>query len=1401
MKGVWIVTLVFGLVLMASCGGETVGIGVGDIGNEDVADEDVADTDEAMIEEVLDAVDARDSAGQEIPCVANCANKACGDDGCGGSCGTCDDGNPCTMDQCEASQCVNTWKNLEELAVEECLCEKDEDCAPLEDGDFCNGLLMCDPQAAPSTCKLDESTVVQCSIPEGLAVECNVSVCIPETGVCAVALANEEALCDDGDPCTSGEFCISGACAGGQVVPCDDGNLCTDDSCDPLTGCIHADTSLSCDDGNLCTDDGCDPLSGCTYVDNTQPCDDGDPCTADHACSGGNCVGGQTLSCDDGDLCSMGSCDPDAGGCVYVCAAENPGNPCCGEGLCDDVPVCTGNPVIDEITPPGQALEETIVISGSGFGDVQEAGFVRLCGLKVSEVLSWNDETIVLDLPPGTHSGPVTVVDPWGFVSSPFPYRVNYNKYNEDPFRVWEPEAFSVKDVGYYTVGVRIEMEPGWVYLYTPTMLTTWDVSGLPTPVSAVALPSQATELELVGDHLFVTGSFGLEIYHTVDLQTGGFSSMEPPVQAAYAGVLSSSTAHAVVDGQVTAKGYPLHGTLVALLEWTMPESPSNRVLFLLWDPQSETLELLGVLRDSENLDGKILYDGVLWPHPTNPKLVIGECTVITGGTCTLREYDISNLDNLMETPAEAYLSGVLALPVGLEVPRDMKPYGDRIWIGPYGANLDASSHAAFHVFDLSPDGPPVLATSIDACSALLTSGTVPDEMQPCVQDADCPEGTGVCTNGWCVDRWTCQTDDDCPRNQGVAPPMDQVCVSGWCQTLCEVDADCTKKNTSNLCNDLFVNAPDPCVCIDGTCRICRSDHMGALDVIPELGLAVGIAGISSDEPEKHNIFLFDADAGPGEHLPLSSAETANFGMDVAAVPGRIAVADEWTAAQLFDFHTIPTVAIDSFAEPAWTDPQNRIFSPGWAMHVRQHPVIHAGRVYWGQGGIVGAAVDNLGDVSQWVSTNQQHGAPYTRTAGAGNGEALLFKGFIENFVTGMRPSHYQLYHADPATGDLTLLNDPLADSCPGMGEVLWWDDHVALSAEFNNGLTALYVDPNITDGTQCVAATDCGAMGNNCSSSVCVEGTCRCGVVERRALVAPLDEVANFPFFWVKTMGAWIDLERVDEDTVAAGWGWTYDPLGKAVSPAVPPEWGGLFFFDVGYPGGTAPSPSAPELEITLTPSEPPALNCTRGRRLWTIDSMTIEGDTWLLGVLDTDVKDLAPHVFSIFVVRAKDISGLNGQCLVAGEEGYSAQACQDQLEKMSIFHPTTNQFSPSFTGSGMDTYLAAEFWVYNGVPHVAVANRLGSGLPNAQQHVGVWVFNVDDPDQPGFDLGRIHETNVYFQPLTFSPSAIAPGHYTGHADVNTHLIPEAADLQRLEDGDLLVFGTGCTIARMGTP
>ncbi len=46
--------------------------------------------------------------------------------------------------------------------------------------------------------------------------------------------------CEDGDACTTGDTCDStGTCVGGPPPDCDDHDLCTQDSCDPITGCVN----------------------------------------------------------------------------------------------------------------------------------------------------------------------------------------------------------------------------------------------------------------------------------------------------------------------------------------------------------------------------------------------------------------------------------------------------------------------------------------------------------------------------------------------------------------------------------------------------------------------------------------------------------------------------------------------------------------------------------------------------------------------------------------------------------------------------------------------------------------------------------------------------------------------------------------------------------------------------------------------------------------------------------------------------------------------------------------------------------------------------------------------------------------------------------------------------------
>jgi len=160
--------------------------------------------------------------------------------------------------------------------------------------------------------------------------------------------------CDDNDLCTTGDHCHLGQCMGGADLPCDDGNSCTDDSCNSQTGCTFTPnqegcddgdkctdqdecsqgwckgTVVNCDDANVCTDDSCDPLTGCVNTPNQAPCSDDDPCTMGDSCLNSACQPGENLNCSDSNPCTDDLCDEQKG-CVYENNSAN----------CDDDDECT----------------------------------------------------------------------------------------------------------------------------------------------------------------------------------------------------------------------------------------------------------------------------------------------------------------------------------------------------------------------------------------------------------------------------------------------------------------------------------------------------------------------------------------------------------------------------------------------------------------------------------------------------------------------------------------------------------------------------------------------------------------------------------------------------------------------------------------------------------------------------------------------------------------------------------------------------------------------------------------------------------------------------------------------------------------------------------------------------
>lgn len=89
------------------------------------------------------------------------------------------------------------------------------------------------------------------------------------------------------------------ACA---ATDCDDGNMCTVDSCAEPVGCVHLPQPATCEvDGDVCTVDEC-AAGACAATGKVKGCSDGNPCTID-ACKQGACV---SVPAPDGAVCKGG---------------------------------------------------------------------------------------------------------------------------------------------------------------------------------------------------------------------------------------------------------------------------------------------------------------------------------------------------------------------------------------------------------------------------------------------------------------------------------------------------------------------------------------------------------------------------------------------------------------------------------------------------------------------------------------------------------------------------------------------------------------------------------------------------------------------------------------------------------------------------------------------------------------------------------------------------------------------------------------------------------------------------------------------------------------------------------------------------------------------------------------
>ena len=252
-------------------------------------------------------------------CIPQCQRKACGDDSCGGSCGSCKEGEECIHPEASDAWCCKRQ------------CDGKE-CGPDGCGDvcgICKGLKVCED----GKCVYDYG----CK-PHPLKMGCPNCAC-------------EKCVCDQFPQCCTVQW--SAVCADvckyrcGGCHPCKpdcDGKECGDDGCHGKCG--------YCPKGMYCSNYHCKPCScdgrecGKNQCgEDCGKCPAGQECTKDGKCCTPQCdgkecgsdgCGGSCGTCQVGFRCNHGKCVKCDGNICkengYMCGKDACGNVC---GMCD----------------------------------------------------------------------------------------------------------------------------------------------------------------------------------------------------------------------------------------------------------------------------------------------------------------------------------------------------------------------------------------------------------------------------------------------------------------------------------------------------------------------------------------------------------------------------------------------------------------------------------------------------------------------------------------------------------------------------------------------------------------------------------------------------------------------------------------------------------------------------------------------------------------------------------------------------------------------------------------------------------------------------------------------------------------------------------------------------------
>ncbi len=260
-------------------------------------------------------------------CIPDCAGKQCGDDGCGGECGECMEGQTCVVDQCVwgcgnigfEGCCYNHHMvSCDPIAgvidiVVDCL-QEGKECGWKSYSDGWGHYVCVPPPGLPDPSGNDPMECDFSCTPKCDGMECGDDRCGGSCGECA-----EGQVCFLGSCCTrdcEGKDCGHDGC-GGECGDCGEGFWCADFfRCAYGYGCEQ--TSFPGCKGCACLGCVCEMDSWCCSVEWDWKCtyecqfDCGGCLPCDPQCEGKNCgddgCGGTCGTCPDGQTCQEGSC-------------------------------------------------------------------------------------------------------------------------------------------------------------------------------------------------------------------------------------------------------------------------------------------------------------------------------------------------------------------------------------------------------------------------------------------------------------------------------------------------------------------------------------------------------------------------------------------------------------------------------------------------------------------------------------------------------------------------------------------------------------------------------------------------------------------------------------------------------------------------------------------------------------------------------------------------------------------------------------------------------------------------------------------------------------------------------------------------------------------------------------